>query len=588
MSIVNRLRKSRLRIDGSKRSALDMAHGRLTLLGLGFSVLYLIVGARVVDLTVLQGVLPRLNGSVAERVLEPEMQQAAVRADIMDRNGVLLATSLETASLYADPALISDPERVATVLSKAVPGMVYGETLEKLQRKGRFIWLKRNLTPEEQYRILELGEPGLQFKTEYKRIYPQGELSSHMVGYNSVDGQGLAGVERSFDELLSKGGKPLALTLDIRLQHILRRETNKAIREFNAKGGAGIIMDVVSGEILAATSLPDFDPQNPSAASPEQLFNNITLGVYEPGSTMKIFSTAALLDLKNPGLGMTFDTTKPLKVGRYTIHDYHPENRPLTIPEVFMHSSNIGSALMGQMIGGEALKNFYSDLGMLDPVAIEIAEKGRPLAPAQWREINTLTAAFGHGISVSPLHIVGAASTIVRGGTLVQPTLILNAAQAQDGKDVVNQNEIRIVSPQTSHRMRQLMRLVVTDGTAKKADVPGYNVGGKTGTAEKIVNGRYDRQKKISSFLGFFPMEAPRYAVFIMVDEPKGTKQSYGYATGGWVAAPAAGAVIRAMAPLLGMEPQMVAVEDDLAFTLKPYLRDKKQEGGQLATFTTE
>lgn len=588
MSIVTRLRKSRLRIDGSKRSALDMAHGRLTLIGLGFSLLYLMVGARVVDLTVLQGVLPRLNGSVAERTLEPELQQMALRADIIDRNGVLLATSLETASLYADPALISDPLRVATALSQTVPGIVYGETLEKLQRKSRFIWLKRNLTPEEQYRILELGEPGLQFQTEYKRIYPQGELSAHMVGYSSVDGQGLAGVERSFDKLLAKGGKPLALTLDIRLQHILRREMGKTIQEFNAKGGAGIIMDVVSGEILAATSLPDFDPQNPSVATPDQLFNNITLGVYEPGSTMKIFSTAALLDLKNPSLGMTFDTTKPLKVGRHTIHDYHPENRPLTIPEVFMHSSNIGSALMGQMVGTEALKNFYSDLGMLDPVTIEIAEKGRPLAPAQWREINTLTAAFGHGISVSPLHIVSAASSIVRGGTLVKPTLILNEAQAKGGKNAKNHDDIRIVSQQTSHRMRQLMRLVVTDGTAKKADVPGYNVGGKTGTAEKIVNGRYDRQKKISSFLGFFPMEAPRYAVFIMVDEPKGTKQSYGYATGGWVAAPAAGAVISSMAPLLGIEPHLTDDEDDLSFTLKPYLHDKKHQGGQLATFTTE
>ncbi|MCM2344970.1 MAG: penicillin-binding protein 2 [Alphaproteobacteria bacterium] len=588
MSIVTRLRKSRLRIDGSKRSALDMAHGRLTLIGLGFSLLYLMVGARVVDLTVLQGVLPRLNGSVAERTLEPELQQMALRADIIDRNGVLLATSLETASLYADPALISDPLRVATALSQTVPGIVYGDTLEKLQRKSRFIWLKRNLTPEEQYRILELGEPGLQFQTEYKRIYPQGELSAHMVGYSSVDGQGLAGVERSFDKLLAKGGKPLALTLDIRLQHILRREMGKTIHEFNAKGGAGIIMDVVSGEILAATSLPDFDPQNPSVATPDQLFNNITLGVYEPGSTMKIFSTAALLDLKNPSLGMTFDTTKPLKVGRHTIHDYHPENRPLTIPEVFMHSSNIGSALMGQMVGTEALKNFYSDLGMLDPVTIEIAEKGRPLAPAQWREINTLTAAFGHGISVSPLHIVSAASSIVRGGTLVKPTLILNEAQAKGGKNATNHDDIRIVSQQTSHRMRQLMRLVVTDGTAKKADVPGYNVGGKTGTAEKIVNGRYDRQKKISSFLGFFPMEAPRYAVFIMVDEPKGTKQSYGYATGGWVAAPAAGAVISSMAPLLGIEPHLTDDEDDLSFTLKPYLHDKKHQGGQLATFTTE
>lgn len=588
MSIVNRVKKLRIRIDGSKRSALDMAHGRIVLISAGFAFLYLGVGARVMDLTILQGELPRLTGTTVERPLEPEQQKAAIRSDITDRNGILLATSLETASLYADPALVKDPARAAEALSKAIPGIVYGDALEKLQRKSRFVWLKRNLTPAEQSRILELGEPGLQFQTEYTRIYPQGELAAHMVGYGSVDGAGLAGVERSFNDLLNKGGKPLALTLDMRLQHILRRETKKAIADFTAKGGAGIIMDVVTGEILAATSLPDFDPQNPSAAKPQQMFNNITLGVYEPGSTMKIFSTAALLELKKPGLGMTFDTTKPLKVGRHTIHDYHPEKRPLTIPEVFMHSSNIGSALMGQMVGTEALKNFYKDLGLLDPVNVEIDEKGRPLVPNPWRDINTLTAAFGHGVSVSPLQIVSASSAIVRGGTLVKPTIILDEALAKGAKKATNEGEIRVVSPQTSHRMRQLMRLVVTEGTAKMAEVPGYNVGGKTGTAEKIVNGRYDHDKKISSFLGFFPMESPRYAVFIMVDEPNGNKKSYGYATGGWVAAPAVGRVIAAMAPLLGMKPENTAEEDDISFPLLPYLHDKKHEGGQLATVTTE
>lgn len=588
MSIVNRVRKMRLRIDGSKRSALDMARGRIVLLSAGFACLYLVVAVRVFDLTILQGELPRFTGTAIERPEEPEQQKAAMRSDITDRNGVLLATSLETASLYADPALIKDPVRASTALNKAIPGIVYGDALEKLQRKARFVWLKRNLTPAEQYRILELGEPGLQFKTEYTRIYPQGELAAHMVGYGSVDGKGLAGIERSFNDLLEKGGKPLALTIDIRLQHILRRETKKAMADFNGKGGAGIIMDVVTGEVLAATSLPDFDPQNPSSATKAQMFNNITLGVYEPGSTMKIFSTAALLELKNPNLGMTFETTKPLKMGRHTIHDYHPEDHPLNIPEIFMHSSNIGSALMGQMVGNEGLKNFYKDLGFLDPPIIEIDEKGRPLVPNPWRDISTLTAAFGHGISVSPLHIVTAASSIVRGGTLVKPTLILDEAIAKGAKKATNNDEIRIVSPQTSHRMRQLMRLVVTEGTAKFADVPGYNVGGKTGTAEKIVNGRYDHKKQISSFLGFFPMEAPRYAVFVMVDEPVGNKKSYGYATAGWVAAPAVGRIVGAMAPLLGIKPHELAAEDELSFPLIPYLKDKKHQGGQLATVTTE
>ncbi len=585
MSIVNRVRKLKIRIDGSKRSALDMAHGRIVLISLGFFCLYLTVAARVFDLTILQGELPRVAGTTMERSNEPEQKKSVMRADIVDRNGVLLATSLETASLYADPALISDPVRAATALSKAIPGIVYGDALEKLQRKSRFVWLKRNLTPEEQSRILQLGEPGLQFQTEYTRIYPQGELTAHMVGYGSVDGQGLAGVERSFDDLLSKGGKPLALTLDIRLQHILRRETKKAISEFTAKGGAGIIMDVVTGEILAATSLPDFDPQNPSAASKAQMFNNITLGVYEPGSTMKIFSTAAFLELKKPNLGMTFETTKPLKIGKFTIRDYHPEPHPLNTPEIFMHSSNIGSALMGQMVGTQALKDFYADLGLLSPVNVEIDEKGRPLVPKPWREINTLTASFGHGVSVSPLQIVAASSSIVRGGTLVKPTIILDEALAHGAKRISSDDEVRVVSPQTSHRMRQLLRLVVSNGTAKFANVPGYNVGGKTGTAQKSVNGRYDTGKRISSFMAFFPMEAPRYAVFIMVDEPVGTKKSFGFATAGWVAVPAAGRVIAAMAPLLGIKPVHKDPEDDFAFPLLPYI---KKAGGQHASVTTE
>lgn len=588
MSIVNRVRKLRIRIDGSKRSALDRAHGRIVLISLGFICLYLTVAARVFDLTILQGELPRMAGTTLERSHEPEQKKAVMRADIVDRNGVLLATSLETASLYADPMLIGDPVRAATALSKAIPGIVYGDALEKLQRKSRFVWLKRNLTPDEQSRILQLGEPGLEFKTEYTRIYPQGELTSHMVGYGSVDGEGLAGVERSFNDLLHKGGKPLALTLDVRLQHILRRETKQAIADFNARGGAGIIMDVVTGEILAATSLPDFDPQNPAAASKQQMFNNITLGVYEPGSTMKIFSTAALLELKKPHLDMTFETTKPLKVGRFTIRDYHPEPHSLNIPEIFMHSSNIGSALMGQMVGTAALKGFYDDLGLLSPVNVEIDEKGRPLVPNPWRDISTLTVAFGHGLSVSPLQIVSASAAIMRGGTLVKPTIILDEALAKGAKRVSSDDEVRVVSPQTSHRMRQLMRLVVTQGTAKFANVPGYNVGGKTGTAEKIVGGRYDRKKQISSFMGFFPMEAPRYAVFIMVDEPVGNKKSYGYATAGWVAAPAAGRVIAAMAPLLGIKPSPVAQEDDLAFPLLPYIKDRKKAGGQHASVTVE
>ncbi|MCB9988565.1 MAG: penicillin-binding protein 2 [Rhodospirillales bacterium] len=569
-----------MKMIGSRRGTLDVAHGRLVLVSAFFALVYILIMARVVDLSLIQGEWARYAAAGDGRAAAPVSAVAPViRSDITDRNGVLLATSLETASLYADPALIHDPAATAKALVEIFPSLSYGEVLQKLQRRGRFIWLYRNLTPDEQYAVLNIGEPGLNFKTEYRRIYPQGQLAAHMVGFTDVDGNGLAGVERSFDNLLKAGGpEPVSLTLDIRLQHILRRETKKAMDTFGGKAAAGVVMDVENGEILAAVSLPDFDPHNPGAGGKNALFNRLTLGTYELGSTFKIFSTAALLDTRNVGMGQTFDAREPIKRGRFTISDYHAEKRILTVPEIFMYSSNIGAALMGDMVGTDRLKDFYRDLGLLTPLSLEIDEIGKPQIPDPWREINTLTASFGHGIAVTPLQMVGAAATIMGGGTRIQPTLIYNGDKAKD--DGVR-TDIRVVSPQTAHRMRQLMRLVVTDGTGTHADVPGYRVGGKTGTAEKPGVKGYDSKRLISSFMGFFPMDEPRYAVFVMVDEPKGVKETFGYATGGWVAAPAVGHVIAAMGPLLGMKPAQTDTEDALSASLKQYVHF--QEGHHAA-----
>lgn len=561
-----------VKMAGARRSTLDIARGRMVVVTCFFIIAYILVAARVFDLSVIQGELRR--GDAAEAAAPAQAAAvAAVRADITDRNGVLLATSLETASLYADPALVSDPVRVAKDLARALPSLSYGDALQKLQRKGRFVWLARNLTPAEQYEILKLGYPGLDFKTEYRRIYPQERLTAHIAGYTDLDGHGLGGVERSFDRLLASGGRPLALTVDIRLQHILRRELAAAVSEFSAKGGAGTIMDVRTGEVLAAVSLPDFDPHNPGAEGSGPLFNRLTQGVYEMGSTFKIFSTAAFLETKGAPLDTVFDATKPIKRGRFSIADYHPEKRPLTVPEIFMYSSNIGAALEGEAVGAEDLEAFYGSLGLLDAPEIEIGETGRPLVPSPWRDIDTLTAAFGHGIAVTPLQMVTAAASIAGGGGLLRPALVRDAASRPE-----KAAKARIVSPQTAHRMRQMMRLVVTDGTGRAADVPGYNVGGKTGTAEKNApGGGYDRGRLLSSFIGFFPVDEPRYAVFVMVDEPKGTKKSFGYATGGWVAAPAVGRIVAAMGPLLGMKPQGAEREKEFAASLRQYLR---KDGG--------
>lgn len=560
-------RKMRMKIDGTRGSALDMARGRLVIVSAVFALLYILVAARLFDLTILQGELQRdsMHSAAAAPVVAPEPE--ILRADIVDRNGVLLATSLETPSLYADPAMVASPAQAAQELTAALPDLRYDDVLQKLQRKGRFVWLKRNLTPEEQYKVLMIGEPGFAFKTERRRIYPQGELAAHMVGFSNVDGGGLAGVERSYNKLLAAGGKPLVLSLDIRLQHILRREAMAQMKQFSGSGAAGVIMDVTNGEILAAVSLPDFDPHAPSAAEDSEIFNRLTLGVYELGSTFKLFSTAALLEKNGGRLDQTFDARESLVRGRFKINDYHAEKRVLTVPEVFMVSSNIGAALMGEYVGTAGLQDFYRDLGLLEPSPLTIEEVGKPLYPQPWRDLNTLTAAYGHGIAVSPLQLVTAAATVLGDGTQVLPTLVLGGDPSQ------KQRDLRVISPQTAHRMRQLMRLVVTDGTGKGADVPGYRVGGKTGTAEQPGRGGYDRKKLISSFLGVFPSDAPRYIVYVMVQDPKGTAASHGYATGGWVGAPAVKHIVEAMGPMMGIKPVNVAPAQDVSAGLQQYIK---------------
>lgn len=559
------LSRKTLHMTGSRRTALDIARGRIVIVSALFVIAYIVVAGRAFDVAVIQGML---NQGDRMSFLSGEAAPVQTsRQDIVDRNGVILARSLKTASLYADPKLISDAASVARDLTTVFKDLSYGETLKKLQEDKRFVWIKRNLTPAEQYKILYLGHPGLAFQEESRRLYPQSELAAHMVGITNVDGGGLSGVEASFNKYLAAGkGEPLALTIDVRLQHALRREVAAAVKKHRAIGGAGMIMDVSNGEILGAVSLPDFDPNLSGDVNDKSRFNRLTLGVYEPGSTFKIFTTAAYLEKNKNGIDDMFDATQPIKYGRFTINDYHAEKRRMSVPEIFMHSSNIGSALMGQAVGTQDFKNLLSDLGLMNAPDVEIAEIAAPLIPKNWGEINTITASFGHGMSVSPLQLVSAASSVVNGGLRVKPTLILNRAESREPG-------VRVVSPDTAHRLRQLMRLVVTDGTGSKAEVKGYHVGGKTGTAEKNAHGGYDQNRLVSSFLGVFPAEAPKYAIYIMVDEPKPTKDTYGYATGGWVAAPAVRKTIESMVAILGLPP--VEEASDLKGSLARYVKPK-------------
>ena len=551
-------------IRGERSSIFDLARGRLSFLATVFIVLYVVVAARVVDLSVMQGTLLQIKESQAA---EEQEVAAPLRANIYDRNGFMLATTMRTKSLFVDSTIIQDPHEVLDQLNRIIPNLPQEKTLRLLSSGKKFDWIARDVTPEQQQAIIMMGEPALDFKDETRRVYPQGKLVSHLLGYTDIDGKGLAGLERAYDEELESGKNVLNTTLDIRLQHAMNKELENTIQEFKAKSATGVIMNIKTGELLAGGSYPNFNPNKVSDASDNERFNRLTLGVYELGSVFKIFSTAALLN-EGASMGQKFDATKPLKVGRFSIRDYHAEKRVMTLPEVFMHSSNIGSALMGQELGAEKLKGYYKALGLMDKPDFDVLETGKPLIPATWREVNTLTASYGHGIAVSPLNLAAAVATSVGDGTFVRPHLVEDTH-----KDKI---ATRVFSKETAIQMRQLLRLNAVEGTGKKALVPGYSIGGKTGTADKPdVTGGYSGDKKISSFVSVFPSEDPEYLVLVLVDEPIGHSGTYGYATGGWVAAPAAGRIVEHMVRILGIKPH--SVEEDVEF-VTPLLKYVEQD----------
>ena len=533
-------RQRHVAVDGAMRHAIDLARQRLQVVGIVFSICSLIVVARLTELAV-------FKHGAGETHAVAEASHFAGRANIVDRNGDLLATSLDTASIYADPAKVQDPKDAARRLVGVFPDLTYGEVLQKLQSDERFVWLKRGITPKQEYQVQLLGLPGVDFRHGETRIYPYGAAAVHAVGFTDIDGKGMGGVERSFNSLLAAGGQPLQLSIDMRVQHIMRRELAQAITDFNGIGGCGIVMDVHTGEVISMVSLPDFDPHEAGTASDEARFNRDTLGVYEMGSTFKVFNTAMALDSGKVHLTDSFDTTHPIHVGKFTIDDFEKMRRWLTVPEIFAYSSNIGSLEEALVVGTETQQRFLASLGLTRPSPIELPEIGAPLAPHPWTRVNTMTIAFGHGMSVSPMQLVTGVSAIINGGVLHKPTLIKHAGAEPAG--------VRVISPETSDLMRRLMRLQVVEGTGKNANVGGYLVGGKTGTAEKVLHGVYGKKALLSSFVGVFPMTDPRYLVLAMVDEPKPNAHSYGFATGGWVSAPAVGRVISQIGPLLNLDP---------------------------------
>lgn len=520
-----------------------------------FVIVYAVIAARLVYFGV-------TSDSTAGKRSTAQDAVATARPDILDRNGEILATDVRTPSLFAEPRKIIDVDEAVELLTATLPDLDAGELRERLSSKRGFIWLKREITAKQQQAIHKLGIPGVGFLIENKRVYPNGAVVSHVIGHVNIDNQGIAGIEKWLDARgladLHMAGfatdrlqKPVELSIDLRVQHALRDELNAAQQKYKVKvAAAGLVTDVRTGEIVAMVSVPDYDPNNPKEALDPNRINRLTTGVFEMGSTMKALTAAMALDSGRVTLGSTFDARQPLHYGKFEINDYHAQRRILTVPEIFTYSSNIGMARMALMLGVDYHKAFLRKMGQLDRLRTEIPESAEPLVPKNWGELNTVTIAFGHGIAVAPLQAVMAVGALMNGGRLIPPTFLKRseAEAAGLGKQVVK--------PETSERMRYLMRLNAEKGSARKVDIPGYYVGGKTGTAEKVINGHYSKTRLLTTFMAVLPADQPRYLITVILDEPQPTPETKGYATSGWNAAPTAGLVIERIAPMLGITPR--------------------------------
>ena len=538
----HRIVAKRRHMEGVRKQALETGRSRLLLTGMVFAVAFAGIAGRLVGLTLLSGVTePRVSRIAADE------SQATGRGNIVDRNGIILAASLPTVSLSVDPTLIIDRDEVVDGLIAVFPNMSREEITIRLSAKGRFSWLARNLTPKQHQDVIRLGIPGLQFHRGERRVYPHGRLVSHVLGITDVDGHGITGIENHFDQSLRSNGVPLRLSIDLRVQSVMREELIDAMAEFKAIGATGLVMDVHNGEIISMVSLPDFNPNQPGDMSSRAAFNRATKGVYEMGSTFKLFTAAMALDSGTISIAGGYDASKPIRVGRFTIKDFHAKNRWLSVPEIILHSSNIGAAKMAVDVGGSVQRVYLEKFGMLEPTRLELPEVGKPLVPNVWRRINTMTMSYGYGISVSPVQVVAGVTALVNGGVYRKPTIL-----KRRGRSAIGQ---RVITPETSRKMRSLMRLVVSEGTGRKANIQGYLIGGKTGTAEKTSSRGYSKSAKMVSFVGAFPMNAPLYAFLVIVDEPVGNKRTFNYATGGWVAAPVVGKVIERIGTMLGIAP---------------------------------
>ncbi|MCV2893315.1 peptidoglycan D,D-transpeptidase FtsI family protein [Lentibacter sp. XHP0401] len=553
-------RNTTVRHEAIQNELRSVGEGRLVVLGIMFFCAFAVIGARM---GLLAGSEP-----TEIRAQSTGLDILAQRADIVDRRGRVLATNIETHSLYAQPQEMIEPVRAAKELVKIFPDLNEERLVKDFTGKRKFVWVKKKISPEQLQLVHDIGSPGLLFGPREARLYPNGKLAAHVMGGTSFGREGvhaaevigMAGVEKQFDEYLrdpSNGARPLQLSLDLTVQTAAERVMYGGMRLMGAKGAASILMDVHTGEVISVVSLPDFDPNDrplpPVEGDPDDspLFNRALQGVYELGSTFKVFTIAQAYELGLVSPSTMIDTRGPLVWGKYRIRDFHNYGKELDVETVLTKSSNIGTARIAQMIGAKRQREFLESLGMLEPTAVEMPEAGggQPLIPKNWSEISTMTISYGHGLSATPMHLAAAFATIANGGRKITPTLI-----KQSGPNYGAQ----VVSPQVAFEMNGLLRKVVTDGTASFGDVAGYAVGGKTGTADKPkARGGYYDDKVIATFASIFPADNPRYVLIVTLDEPEVYSMGENRRSAGWTAVPVAAEFINRIAPLLGLRPEV-------------------------------
>ena len=534
----------------------EKSEPRVGLVILGFSALFLAITGRLVYL----GVAP--NEQVGLRRATSNAISAA-RPDIVDRNGEVMATDIRTVSVFAEPRRILDKDEATELLTAVLPDLDAKDLRDKLGTKKGFVWVKREITPRQQAEVHRLGIPGVGFVPENKRVYPNGPAAAHVLGFANIDNVGIAGIEKYIDSQglqdLNGAGlateasdlKPVKLSIDLRVQHLLRDELSKGLERFKAIAAAGAIMDVNTGEVLALVSLPDFDPGNPVDALEKDRINRMNVGVYEMGSTFKALTIAMALDSGKANINSSYSTAGGMmRFGRQVIKEYHGTGRTLTVPEVFLKSSNMGTIKMALAVGVDGHKAFLKKMMQLDRMTTELPESASPIVPQRWGEINTATIAFGHGLAVAPLQALAAVAALVNGGYLMKPTFLKRS------EEEARQVATRVIKPETSEAMRYIMRINGERGSARKANIEGYFVGGKTGTAEKVINGRYAKNKNFTTFMAIVPADKPRYLFLSIYDEPKGYAESGGYSTAAWNAGITTGKVIERAAPILGLPPR--------------------------------